>query len=383
MTTKQSFRMLTEIRIERALKAGGMIVERDGLAMLHARRDARAHIIGGVPPHVLARLKAGLNLQAYDDPGRFVWKHDSVAAPAYPPQSSAFDPERLDVRYARAADRFRADYSIAGGIGRRLPFKWARAGTHERGARDRLLALEAKLGLPRQRLIERWLIARASLARLVLESRDEERQIVEDLILAFEQLAEFYGIASTRTPAPIPRQRSTSHQLRFMPQTRDHGGKPVRPLLRESTGDANLVQEALGIEGRDGRRWRAIEQPYEERDEPGDDHRIGFGAHMQMVAMRLGDEPDLRCTAAHARLFGTLVRSEGWIGFAEIDEMLVARFPIIEPGEVFAKGVGAGVDQTHRCEMAFAAPKSKSPAPERGRRRGLKRRPKKWTPVFR
>lgn len=260
MTRKQSFRRLTEARIERALKAGGMIVTRDGLAMLHVRRDARAHVIGGIPPHILARLIAQDCLEPFDAPGRLVWKHSPEPACLQPGTAIAFDPERANVRYARAAERFRSDYAIAGGMGRRLPFKWARAGVHERGARDRLIALERTLGLKRQRLVERWLIARASLNRLALETRDDERQIAEDLQAAFEQVADFYGIVRTRSPAPAQRARLAAHAF-------DHGGKAVRALLRERAGDADVVQQALGVESRDGRRWRAIEQTYEERDE--------------------------------------------------------------------------------------------------------------------
>jgi hypothetical protein len=192
------------------------------------------------------------------DADRFVLKAPASIAPQPDPPAIAFDPEKADPRYARAADRFRSDYSIAAGMGRRLPFKWARAGTYERGARERLVELERLLGRPKQRLIERRVIARASVNRLSLETRDSNAKIMSDLEAAYEALSRFYL---------NPRAASRTERTRFIANTGNHGGEPIGALLRERAGHTDLLEEAFGIENRDGRRWRAIEQPDEYGDE--------------------------------------------------------------------------------------------------------------------
>jgi hypothetical protein len=258
MTEAQTFRRLTEPRILRVLELGGMITVTDGLATLYRRRDGRSHQIGQVPPHVLARLQAEDRLQTYFFNDRFVLKTMQADAETVTDTPVLIEPETADPRYARAAERFRADYSIAGGMGRRLPFKWAKAGTYERGARDRLTDLQRTLGLPKQRLIERRVIARASLARLSLDTRDPPAKIISDLTAAYDTISAYY---QGQRPA-LRAQRA-----RLTAQARDHRAESIGALLTERSGDTDLLEEAFGIENRDGRRWRAIEQTHEEGDQ--------------------------------------------------------------------------------------------------------------------
>lgn len=209
---------LSEPRILRALKAGGMIMRRSDGAALYRRADARAGCLGDVPRHVLKRLTARGDLMALNgDRDRLVWPRPAPPPPPIPAPLRALRggvksraPTALSAALASAgpvaarlqiaARRFSHDYDRAARPARAVIH--ARFGATEMApvavAAQRLADMELKIGEAAALLLERAVVSGASLDVLAREAGQGPEPVRAALLGALHAAADVYGL----TPAP-------------------------------------------------------------------------------------------------------------------------------------------------------------------------------------
>src|SRR5947209_869896 len=180
-------------------------------------------------------------------------------------------------------------------------------------------------------------------------------------------------------------------RARFRLDALDHRAQPVRALRRQVLREAEPLENRRRF-GRNDLVGRAIRiKRQRQRDETAHDMRVAVAAEMQdRLALRLaGDfrlEPDLACAALH--LVGRIMCLVGQRleRAAELDQIAVAVFPLVQEFEVFKDLVdlhrpymdrrkpfrkpGAGASapswRRHRTESAAFWPPRRRPAARRG-----------------
>ncbi len=189
-------RYLSEQRTGRLLAAGGMVLERQGSWHVCRSRDARLTPCGRISPATAARLiEDGILVEDSGAPGRWI-AQDGMALPAMSPPAPAghvrfpvFEPRRhaapllhavlsdtrypfdLRARLRAAANRFAADAEQAASS-QPMTMRWdgipagssgmttldGGPGRRARAAAARFARLEAVLGAPAMRALERLII---------------------------------------------------------------------------------------------------------------------------------------------------------------------------------------------------------------------------------